>query len=52
LNAFGKLRWCTERQQAHVAFWLALACVIVIIRRLVCRAWTHYRWATRPPRRP
>jgi transposase len=49
LNAFGKLRWCTERQQACVAFWLALACAVVIIRRLVRRAWTHYRWATRPP---
>jgi hypothetical protein len=27
LNAFGKLRWCTERRQAHVVFWLALDCV-------------------------
>jgi len=27
LNAFGKLRWCTERRQAYVVFWLALDCV-------------------------
>jgi IS5 family transposase len=52
LNAFGKLRWCTERRRACVVFWLALACVIVIIRRLVRRAWTHYRWDGRPHRRP
>lgn len=32
LNAFGKLRWCTERRWVCVAFWLALACVVVIIR--------------------
>jgi hypothetical protein len=48
LNAFAKLRWCTERRRACVVFWLALACVIVIIRR----AWTHYRWDGRPERRP
>jgi transposase len=52
LNAFGKLRWCTERRRACVEFWLALACVIVILRRLVRRAWTHYRWDGRPHRRP
>jgi hypothetical protein len=23
-NAFGKLRWCTERRQAYAVFWLAL----------------------------
>jgi hypothetical protein len=44
LNAFGNVRWCTERRRACVVSWLALACVIVIIRRLVRRAWTHYRW--------
>jgi hypothetical protein len=51
LNAFGKLCWCTERQQMCVAFWLALACAVVIIR-LVCRAWTQYRWDGRRRRRP
>jgi IS5 family transposase len=43
LNGFGKLRWCTERRRACVAFWLTLACVVVVIRRLVRRAWVHYR---------
>jgi hypothetical protein len=35
-----------------VAFWLALACVVVIIRRLVRQAWIQYRWDARPHRRP
>jgi transposase len=52
LNAFGKLRWCTERRWVCVAFWLALACVVAIIRRLVRCAWTRYRWDRRPHRRP
>ena len=52
LNAFGKLRWCTERRWLCVAFYVALACVIVIVRRLIRRVWTHYRWDTRPRRRP
>jgi hypothetical protein len=52
LNAFGKLRWCTERRWVCVAFWLALACVVVIIRRLVRCAWTRYRWDRRPHCRP
>jgi hypothetical protein len=52
LNAFGKLRWCTERRWVCVAFWLALACVVVIIRRLVRCAWTRYRWTGPPHRRP
>jgi hypothetical protein len=50
LNTFGKLRWCTERRQACAAFYLTLACVVVIIRRLIRQAWTHYRWPTRPSR--
>jgi hypothetical protein len=48
LNAFGKLRWCTERRWVCVAFWLALACVVVIIRRLVRCAWTRCRWDAAP----
>ena len=38
--------------KVRAILWLALACVIVIIRRLVRRAWTHYRWDGRPHRRP
>jgi hypothetical protein len=33
-------------------FWLALACVVAIIHRLVRQAWTQYRWDVRPHRRP
>ncbi len=28
-------------------FWLALACVVAIIHRLVRQAWTQYRWDVR-----
>ena len=37
-NAFGKLRWCTERRRRAVEFYLALAHVIIIVGRLVRRA--------------
>jgi hypothetical protein len=52
LNAFGKLRWCTERRRACAAFWLTMACVVVVIRRLVRCAWAQYRWGRRPHQRP
>jgi transposase len=39
-NAFGKLRWCTERRRRVVKFYLALAHAVIIVRRLVRRAWT------------
>jgi hypothetical protein len=42
----------TERCQANVVFWLALDCVVVIIRRLNRGAWTKYRWGDRPSRLP
>jgi hypothetical protein len=42
----------TERCQAYVVFWLALDCVVVIIRRLIRGAWTKYRWGDRPSRLP
>jgi transposase len=51
-NQYGKLRWCTERRRVVVAFWLALAGAIIVLGRLVRRAWTHYRWQGRPRRRP
>jgi hypothetical protein len=51
-NAFGKLRWCTERRRRVVESYLALAHAIIIVRRLVRRAWTCYRWQARPSRRP
>jgi Transposase DDE domain len=50
-NNYGKLRWCTERRQVVVEFWLALALTIITLSRLIRRAWTHYRWDSRPRRR-
>lgn len=51
-NAYKKLVWCTERRACVVAFWLAFAAVIIIVRRLLRQGWIQYRWADRPPRRP
>ena len=51
-NQYGKLRWCTERRRLVVEFWLALANAAIICGRLVRRVWTHYRWDSRPRRRP
>jgi transposase len=48
LNAFGKLRWCTERRRPVVEFWLALVSAVIVGGRLLRRAWTHYRWQARP----
>ena len=48
MNNFGRLRRCTERRKATVEFFLALACVIVTVRSMIRRAWTLYRWDTRP----
>jgi transposase len=51
-NHYGKLRWCTERRQVVVEFWLFLALTLIVIGRLIRRAWTSYRWEGRPCRRP
>jgi IS5 family transposase len=51
-NAHKKLAWCTERVGRVIDFWVAFSDVIIIVRRLVREAWSHYRWDTRPPRRP
>jgi transposase len=51
-NQYGKLRWCTERRRPVVEFWLALANAAIVCGRLVRRTWTHYRWKSRPARRP
>jgi transposase len=51
-NQYGKLRWCTERRRLVVAFWLALASAAIVCGRLIRRAWTCYRWDSRPRRRP
>jgi transposase len=51
-NQYGKLRWCTERRRLVVEFWLALANAVIVLGRLLRRAWSCYRWQGRPRRRP
>ena len=51
-NQYGKLRWCTERRRLVVEFWLALASAAIVCGRLIRRAWSCYRWDSRPRRRP
>lgn len=51
-NAHKTLVWCTERRARLVEFWLAFSATIIIVGRLVRASWIHYRWPTRPHRRP
>jgi transposase len=51
-NAHKKLVWCTERKGRVIDFWVAFSNAVIIVGRLVRKAWTHYRWRSRPPRRP
>jgi transposase len=51
MNGFGKLRRCTEKQAAVVDFYLFLAAALVVIRQLIQRARSRYRWPTRPTAR-
>jgi hypothetical protein len=51
-NAHKKLVWCTERRSTVIDFWIAFSNVIIIAGRLVRKAWSRYRWESRPSRRP
>jgi transposase len=51
MNAFGKLRRCTEKRTRVVDFYLFLAAALVVLRRLIQEARTRYRWPTRPTSR-
>ena len=51
MNGYGKLRRCTERDATIVDFYLYLAAALVVIRQLIQRARTRYRWDTRPTAR-
>jgi transposase len=51
-NAHKKLVWCTEKKGRVIDFWVAFSNVIIIVGRLLRKAWTHYRWQSRPRRRP
>jgi len=51
MNGYGKLRRCTDNRKSIVEFHLYLAAALTVIRRLINRARTHYRWPTRPTTR-
>ena len=51
MNGYGKLRRCTEKHQAIVDFFLFLAAALVVLRQLIQRARTRYRWDSRPTSR-
>jgi transposase len=51
LNAFGKLRRCTERHAAVVNLYLFLAASIIVIQQLLRAAFPTFRWPTRSPTR-
>ncbi len=51
MNGYGKLRRCTEKLRPVVDFYLFLAAALVVLRQLIQRARTRYRWDTRPTSR-
>ena len=51
-NAHKKLVWCTERRGRVIDFWIAFSNVVIVVRRLIRKAWTRYRWESRPSRQP
>ena len=51
MNGFGKLRRCTEKARRVVEGYLFLAATMVIIRCLIRRARSRYRWNGRPTTR-
>jgi transposase len=51
-NAHKKLVWCTERKGRVIDFGIAFSNAIIIVGRLIRKAWSHYRWDSRPSRRP
>jgi transposase len=51
-NAHKKLVWCTERVGRVIDFWISFSNVIIIVGRLVRKAWSGYRWEGRPSRQP
>jgi transposase len=51
MNGYGKLRRCTEKHGRVVDFYLFLAAALVVVRTLIHRARTRYRWPNRPTAR-
>lgn len=50
MNGYGKLRRCTEKQRAVVDFYL-FAAALVVLRQLIQRGRSRYRWPSRPTTR-
>lgn len=51
MNAYAKLRRCTERKGWVVDFYLYLAATLVTLLRLIWQARSRYRWDGRPTSR-
>jgi transposase len=51
-NAFNRLQRCYERKEKVIDAFFDLADTIIAVRSLIRKAWTLYRWDTRPARRP
>jgi hypothetical protein len=51
MNGYGKLRRCTEKRRDAVDFYLFLAAALVVVRQLIHRARSRYRWPGRPTTR-
>lgn len=51
MNGFGKLRRFTDKRKIIAEFYLYLAAALTVIRRLINRARSLYRWPTRPTTR-
>ena len=52
MNGYGKLRRCTETDGRVVDFSLLLAAAFVVVRQLIQRARTRYRWPGPSTTRP
>src|SRR5690625_742141 len=51
MNGFGKLRRLTDKRKTLAVFFLYLAAALTVIRRLINKARSRYRWPTRPTTR-
>jgi transposase len=51
-NAFNRLQRCYERREHVIDAFFDFADAIITVRSLIRKAWTLYRWDTRPARRP
>jgi Transposase DDE domain len=51
MNGYGKLRRFTDKLRVIAEFYLYLAATFTVIRRLINRARSLYRWPTRPTTR-